>query len=72
MPAQTRPPTHKEGPRPDHQVSQRKVRRQVHGDGFDLAARGVVKFLEVEDFEDLLRSEPGSDGERTMMAEWSG
>lgn len=57
--------THEEGPSPDHQVTEGKVRGQVEHDGFELASRGVVEFLEVENLEDLLRPEPGSDGKRT-------
>jgi hypothetical protein len=57
--------THEERPSPDHQVSQSKVRGEIERDGLQLAARGVVQFLEVEDLEDLLRSEPSADGKGT-------
>lgn len=54
--------TYEERPSSDHQVTQGETRCQAQRHLFDFTSRGVEQFFDVEEFEDLLRTEPGSDG----------
>ena len=65
--------TYEERPSSDHQVTQGETRCQAQRHLFDFTSRGVEQFFDVEEFEDLLRTEPGSDcvgtGEKRRRAE---